>query len=179
MFEKKKSSSNIEDSIDQPESAASFSSASPPPSGPSSPVATIGPSINIKGEVSGDENLIIQGTIEGRIELKNRVVTIGRSGKVTANINATVVKIEGEVNGDISGKEKVIISKTGRVKGNIITPRMSLEDGAKFKGTIDMDPGEQRRTTETDAAAQPSASGAKKPVVEKKTSGSSAPKNQT
>ncbi|MBV1904704.1 MAG: polymer-forming cytoskeletal protein, partial [Pseudomonadales bacterium] len=65
-----------------------------------------------------------------------------KSGKVTADIMAKVVKIEGEVTGDIAGDEKVVISSTGRVRGNIVAPRMTLEDGAKFKGSIDMDPEE-------------------------------------
>ena len=67
---------------------------------------------------------------------------MGQSGKVNANVTAKTIKIEGEVKGDIKGNEKVVVSKSGNVRGNIIAPRVTLEDGAKFKGSIDMDPGE-------------------------------------
>ena len=102
----------------------------------------IGPSIVIRGTVTGDEDLLIQGRIEGTVELTAHVVSVGQSGKVDADINAKVAKIDGEVRGDITGIEKVIISKSGNVRGNIVAPRVTLEDGAIFKGSIDMDPGE-------------------------------------
>lgn len=104
--------------------------------------AMIGSSIVIKGTVTGDEDLVIEGKVEGTIDLKSNVVSVGPSGRVKADINAKIVNIEGEVAGDISGNEKVVISKSGNVKGNIVAPRVTLEDGAIFKGSIDMDPGE-------------------------------------
>lgn len=100
----------------------------------------IGPTINIKGDVTGDENLVIEGKVEGKVDLGTKDVTVGASGKVKANIFANVIKVEGEVQGDMTGAEKVVISKTGKVQGNIEAPRVTLEDGAKFKGSIDMDP---------------------------------------
>lgn len=100
----------------------------------------IGPSIVIKGEVSGEEDLLIQGKVEGRIHLNGNQVSIGDSGEVRADVHAKVIKIDGKVTGDISASEKVIISKTGNVHGNIVAPRVTLEDGALFKGSIDMDP---------------------------------------
>lgn len=102
----------------------------------------IGPSIEIKGTVTGDEDLLIQGKVEGSIDLGAHEVTVGESGKVNADITARTVRIDGEVAGDVRGNEKVLISKTGNVRGNIIAPRMTLEDGAIFKGSIDMDPGD-------------------------------------
>ncbi|MEH6549736.1 MAG: polymer-forming cytoskeletal protein [Pseudomonadales bacterium] len=102
----------------------------------------IGPSIIIKGEVLGDEDLVILGKVEGIINLHSNEISIGESGKVTADIIGKVIKIDGEVIGDITGNEKVVISKSGNVRGNIIAPRVTLEDGAIFKGSIDMDPGE-------------------------------------
>jgi cytoskeletal protein CcmA (bactofilin family) len=102
----------------------------------------IGSSIVIKGTVTGDEDLHIEGKVEGTIELNNNVVSVGQSGRISANINAKIVNIEGEVTGDITGNEKVVISKSGNVRGNIVAPRVTLEDGAIFKGSIDMDPGE-------------------------------------
>ena len=102
----------------------------------------IGSSIVIKGTVTGDEDLLIEGKVEGTIDLKSNVVSVGQSGRVSADINAKTVNIEGEVTGDITGNEKVVISKSGNVRGNIVAPRVTLEDGAIFKGSIDMDPGE-------------------------------------
>ena len=102
----------------------------------------IGPSIVIKGTVTGDEDLLIQGKVEGSIELSAHEVTVGESGKVNADITARTVRIDGEVSGDIRGEEMVVISRSGNVRGNITAPRMTLEDGAIFKGAIDMDPGD-------------------------------------
>ncbi|MDO8862903.1 polymer-forming cytoskeletal protein [Haliea sp. E1-2-M8] len=111
----------------------------------------IGPSIHIKGTVSGGEDLLIQGKVEGTIDLGDHEVSVGQSGKVTADIKAKIVKIEGEVAGDVTGSEKVVIAKSGRVRGNIIAPRVTLEDGAIFKGSIDMDPGDTRTDVQTAA----------------------------
>ncbi|MCB1684532.1 MAG: polymer-forming cytoskeletal protein, partial [Pseudomonadales bacterium] len=99
----------------------------------------IGKTISIKGDITGEESLIIEGKVDGTISLKNNDLTVGQSGVVNANITASVVRIDGEVKGDIIGIEKVVISKTGKVRGNIVGPRVTLEDGAKFKGSIDMD----------------------------------------
>ena len=100
----------------------------------------IGPSITIKGEVTGEEDLLIQGKVEGTINLNGNQVSVGESGQVNADILAKFIKIDGKVIGDITGVEKVVISKTGNVRGNIVAPRVLLEDGAIFKGSIDMDP---------------------------------------
>jgi len=104
--------------------------------------AMIGSTIKIKGEVSGDEDLEIEGSVEGSIDLVAHQVTVGETGKVKADIRAKTVIVNGHVIGDITGGEKVIVSKSGNISGNIVTPRMTLEDGAVFKGSIDMDPGE-------------------------------------
>jgi cytoskeletal protein CcmA (bactofilin family) len=100
--------------------------------------AVIGPSISIKGELSGEEDLMIQGRVEGTIELKNNNVTVGRTGHIKADIYGKVISIEGEVQGNLFGEEKIVVRESGVVRGNMRTPRFSLEDGAKFKGSIDM-----------------------------------------
>ena len=109
--------------------------------------AIIGPSIVIKGEVSGEEDLVVQGRVEGTIDLRSNEVAVGQSGQVRADIKAKVIKIEGEVTGDITGIENVVITRSGNVRGNIVSPRVTLEDGAIFKGSIDMDPGESESTS--------------------------------
>lgn len=102
--------------------------------------ATIGPSIVIKGELSGDEDIVIAGEFEGSIDLPNQAVTVTESGQVRADVKANVVEIQGELHGDVDGVGKVLITKTGRMQGNIVSPRVILDDGAKFKGNIDMNP---------------------------------------
>ena len=100
--------------------------------------ATIGRSIKIRGDVTGDENLVIQGRIEGSIDLEKHNVTIGPEGRVKANLAGRMVTVEGEVDGDIRGLEQVALRSTSKVTGDIVAPRVVLEDGATFLGSIDM-----------------------------------------
>ena len=102
--------------------------------------ATIGPGITINGEVGGGEDLVIEGRIEGKVDLPDNTLTVGVSGTVSARLSARTLQIHGTAEGDISGSEQVVVSKTGRVLGNIVAPRVTLEDGAQFKGSIDMNP---------------------------------------
>lgn len=101
--------------------------------------AVIGPSIQINGDLRGEEDLIIQGEVHGTIQLKDKSLTVGNKGKVIANVLAHTVIVEGHVKGDLYGAERVAIRKTGNVQGNIISPKVSLEEGGRFKGSIDMD----------------------------------------
>ena len=101
--------------------------------------AIIGPSIAIKGDVSGDEDLVIQGRVEGTVDLSKHNVTIGPNGRVKADVNGRTVVVEGEVEGDLHGKEQIILRHTAKVVGSIIAPRVALEDGAVFRGGIEMD----------------------------------------
>lgn len=103
-------------------------------------IASIGETITIKGDVTGEETLIIEGKVDGTVSLGEHDLTVGQGGLVTASVNAGLVKIEGKVTGDIKGTDKVVLTRTGRVEGDIVAPRVTLEDGAKFKGRIDMDP---------------------------------------
>lgn len=102
--------------------------------------AVLGATIKVKGDISGDENLLIEGQVEGSVHLNAHELTVGKTGKLTADITARVIRIDGQVDGDITGKEKVVISSTSNIRGNIVTPKMTLEEGARFKGTIDIDP---------------------------------------
>jgi cytoskeletal protein CcmA (bactofilin family) len=102
--------------------------------------ATIGPSIFIKGDLTGDEDLIIEGRVEGKVDLKQNNVTVGRNGRVKADVFGRVVTIEGEVDGNVFAQEQAVLRQSGAIRGNITSPRVVLEDGSRFKGTIDMEP---------------------------------------
>ncbi|HEX7183467.1 MAG TPA: polymer-forming cytoskeletal protein [Thermoanaerobaculia bacterium] len=119
-------------------------SAHEPPRKPSER-ATIGPSIFIKGDLTGDEDLIIEGRVEGKVDLKQNNVTVGKSGRVRADLFGRIVIIEGEVDGNVFAQEQAILRQSGAIRGNISAPRVILEDGSRFKGSIDMEPKEAAR----------------------------------
>jgi len=102
--------------------------------------AVIGLGIEIAGDVSCRTAMKINGQIKGKIVQSSHDVEVGESGKVSASISAKTVTISGTVEGNIVGKEKVLISKSGKVRGNIMAPRVQLEDGALFRGSIEMNP---------------------------------------
>jgi cytoskeletal protein CcmA (bactofilin family) len=104
-----------------------------------SKVASIGKSLHVKGELSGNEDLVIEGTVEGKITLNGHSVTIGQTGRVAAEIQAKSVVVGGQVKGNISADERVEVSATGTMAGDVRAPRVVLVDGARFKGSIDMD----------------------------------------
>jgi len=104
--------------------------------------AVIGPGIVIDGDISGSDNLFIEGKVRGSVNLAAHEVTVGKTGEVNADVKARIIRISGKVKGDLAGEEKVVIASSGNVRGNIVAPRMMLEDGAIFKGSIDMDPGD-------------------------------------
>jgi len=101
--------------------------------------ASIGPSISIDGTLKGEEDLVVDGRIKGTVELKSHTLTVGSEGKLDAEVYAHTIFVEGTVNGDLYASERITIGNTARVQGNILSPRISLEDGAKFRGSIDMD----------------------------------------
>lgn len=104
------------------------------------PPAVIGGSLTVDGTVTGKEDLLVEGRVKGDISLPENVVTVGGSGVVKARIHAAVIVIEGRVEGDLVGEEQIEIRRSGNVLGNIVAPRVGLEDGAQFKGNIDMTP---------------------------------------
>jgi cytoskeletal protein CcmA (bactofilin family) len=101
-------------------------------------VVNIGKSVVIKGELNGSEDLTIEGHVEGKIELKDHVLTIGPNGKIKAAVFAKAVIVLGEVNGNVTASEKVDIRDGGSVDGDIISPRVAIAEGAHFRGTVDM-----------------------------------------
>lgn len=102
-------------------------------------MASIGKSLQVKGELSGQEDLAIEGKVEGKVALKGYSVTIGQTGRVSGEIHAKSVVVAGLLNGNIYAEETVEVAATGTMMGDIRAPRVVLADGAKFKGSIDMD----------------------------------------
>jgi cytoskeletal protein CcmA (bactofilin family) len=100
--------------------------------------ATIGKSLVVKGEVTGSESLYIDGKVEGAINLPGNRVTVGRNGQVSANISAREVVVLGKVKGNINASDRVDIRSEGALTGDVIAQRISIEDGAFFKGGIDI-----------------------------------------
>jgi len=100
--------------------------------------ATIGKSLVIKGEVAGSESLYIDGRIEGSINLPGNRVTVGRNGVVSANINAREIVVLGKVRGNMNASDRVDIRNEGSLTGDVVAQRISIEDGAFFKGGIDI-----------------------------------------
>ena len=101
----------------------------------------IGKSVVIKGELSGSEDLTIEGHVEGKIELRENVLTIGPNGKIRAEVFAKAVIVLGEVAGNVTASEKVDIRDNGSVDGDIISPRVAIAEGAHFRGSVDMQRG--------------------------------------
>ena len=109
-------------------------------------IVHIGQSVYIKGELSGNEDLTIEGKVDGKITLKDHHLTIGANGRIMAEINAKTVLVVGEVVGNIVADDKVEVAPTGSMKGDITSPRVVLADGARFKGSIDMEPKDSGRS---------------------------------
>ncbi|HEV2101292.1 MAG TPA: polymer-forming cytoskeletal protein [Candidatus Acidoferrum sp.] len=101
--------------------------------------ARLGPSLHIKGEITGSEDLLLEGTVEGLVQLDERKLTVGASAKVTADIIAREVVVYGTVKGNLRAKDRIEIKKDGSVNGDLTTARIMIEDGAYFKGSIEID----------------------------------------
>ena len=100
--------------------------------------AVVGSAIVIHGEVRGGQDLLVNGQIEGKVSLANQGITVGREGRIKADMYAKLISIEGYVEGTVQGEEKIILRGTGSVRGNLIAPQVILEEGCRFKGSIDM-----------------------------------------
>jgi len=122
--------------------------------------AAIGPSIAIVGDVVGEEDLTILGKVEGKIDLPKNCVTVGQSGRVKADIHARVVSVAGEVHGNLVASEQILIRRTATMLGNLTAPRVGLEDGCCFRGSVEMESSAKGRP----AAAPGPAPGPGKPA---------------
>jgi cytoskeletal protein CcmA (bactofilin family) len=105
----------------------------------SSGTARLGASLHVKGEITGNEDLAIDGTVEGLVQLEDRKLTIGASAKLTADVIAREVVVYGNVKGNLRARDRIEIKKDGSVVGDLTTARIMIEDGAYFKGSIEID----------------------------------------
>ena len=113
--------------------------------------ATIGRTVVIKGEVSGNESLYIDGRVEGSVTFKDHRVTVGRNGVVQANISAREVVIMGKVTGNVECSDRVDIRSEGTLTGDVVSARISVEDGAMLRGSVQLNPTEQKQDKSHDA----------------------------
>jgi cytoskeletal protein CcmA (bactofilin family) len=127
-------------------------------------VASIGKSLHVKGELSGSEDIVIEGKVEGKISLSGYNVTIGETGRVAAELHAKIVVIAGLVHGNVVAGDKVEVAATGTMMGDIRAPRVVLIDGCRFKGSIDME-SNKSVTTGTAAAQTTSKATGDKPMA--------------
>ena len=164
MFERNKKD---DDSVESPdasrtESNKTFGALRSKVAG-SSDAAVIGRSIQINGDLRGNEDLRIEGDVSGTVELRNSALTIGKEGKVKAGVYAKSIAVDGETTGDLYATECVSVHANARVQGNIIAPRVSIVEGAHFRGSIEMDP-----DAVEDALGKTTAKTTQKPVGQKK-----------
>jgi cytoskeletal protein CcmA (bactofilin family) len=101
-------------------------------------MANIGKSLTLKAQITGEEDVFVDGQLEGSVELKNHNLTVGINGRVSANVIARNVFVEGNLTGNVVATEKVEIRKTGSLQGDLTTGGVTIEDGAYFKGSIDI-----------------------------------------
>ena len=101
-------------------------------------MVNIGKSVVIKGELNGSEDLTVEGNVEGRVELRDHILTIGPNGRIKAEVFAKAVIVLGEITGNVTASEKVDIRDKGSVDGDIISPRVAIAEGAHFRGSVDM-----------------------------------------
>jgi cytoskeletal protein CcmA (bactofilin family) len=101
-------------------------------------IVNIGKSVVIKGELNGSEDLTIEGQVEGTIQLRDHILTIGPNGRIKAQVFAKAVIVLGEVTGNVTASDKVEIRDAGSVDGDIIAPRVAIAEGAHFRGSVDM-----------------------------------------
>jgi cytoskeletal protein CcmA (bactofilin family) len=150
-----------------PPVAVQPAAAAPQPAGDKRPQigsdkVNIGKSVVIKGELSGSEDLTIEGNVEGKIELRDNTLTIGPNGKIRAEVFAKQVIVLGEVTGNVTASEKVDIRDNGSVDGDVTSPRVAIAEGAHFRGAIDM---QQKGPKATAAKAVTSPAAATAPGV--------------
>lgn len=122
--------------------------------------ARIGSGLHVQGEITGNEDLLVDGTVEGHIQLGDRRLTIGSAARVTANVEAREVVVFGNVKGNLRARDRIEIKKDGSVVGDLATARIMIEDGAYFKGSIEINRGGEAAAA---ASARPAAAASPRP----------------
>jgi cytoskeletal protein CcmA (bactofilin family) len=122
-------------------------------------VARLGAGLVVKGEISGDEDLVIDGTVQGTVTIQSHRLTVGSTAQLSSDVVAREVVIYGEVSGNLRVRERVEIKKDSTVIGDITTARISIEDGAYFKGRIEIDRGNRPMAEDLDSVGVPVATG--------------------
>jgi cytoskeletal protein CcmA (bactofilin family) len=122
---------------------------------PARSVSCLGASLEFKGKISGDEDLQVDGKLEGAVELRGQRLTVGRTGKLNSEVHARELIVNGDLTGNVRVSDRVEIKKDGSVTGDITTARISVEDGAYFKGHIEIERTKQHSSVETDLAEIP------------------------
>ncbi len=126
-------------------------------------MANIGKAISIRGDLTGNEDMVIEGQVEGKVDLPNNQLTIGANGKVKAEIHAKGIVIVGHVVGNVIGLERVEIQATGRVEGDVTAPKLIVAEGAQLNGAIQMgQKGNRTEATGSETAAAPTAADVRK-----------------
>jgi cytoskeletal protein CcmA (bactofilin family) len=141
MFERGKKDEGMDEDFRSAAPLRTPESSSQKAAGRSGEVAVIGRSIEINGDVRGNEDLRIEGDVSGTVELRNSNLTIGKEGKVRADVYAKAITVDGTTEGDLYASESIIVHVSANVRGNITAPKVGIEEGAKFKGSIEMDQG--------------------------------------
>jgi cytoskeletal protein CcmA (bactofilin family) len=129
--------------------------------------ATLGKAVKVKGQIFSREDLVIDGEVEGTVEAQEHRVTVGPNGRVQAGVKAREIVVLGTIQGNVEAAEKIEIRKDAKLVGDIKTARIVIEDGAYFKGSIDITKNEPKPQPkqQTNAAAQPSQAGAQQPLT--------------
>jgi cytoskeletal protein CcmA (bactofilin family) len=128
-----------------------------------SKVANIGKAISIRGDLTGNEDMVIEGQVEGKVDLPNNQLTVGANGNVKAEIHAKGVVIVGHVVGNVVGLERVEIQATGQVEGDVTAPKLSVAEGAQLNGVIQMtQKGNRTGAASSETEAAPTAAGVRK-----------------
>lgn len=142
MFERGKKDEGFNETSANSSSALQSRQEAPssPATGRRGEVAVIGRSIQISGDLRGNEDLRIEGDVSGTVELKEANLTIGKEGKVRADVYAKSIAVDGTTDGDLYASERIVVHANAQVRGNITSPRVAIEEGARFKGSIEMDP---------------------------------------
>jgi cytoskeletal protein CcmA (bactofilin family) len=138
-------------------------------------VVNIGKSVIIKGELSGSEDLTIEGQVEGKIELRQNVLTIGPNAKIKAQVAAKTIVVEGSVQGNVMASERIEIRDKGSVEGDLAAPRVAIADGAHFRGSIDMQQGRGAADKQADHKPAATASSPAAPAAQPASSQPSTP----